>query len=60
MEKPRTDTQPDANEIMLGNHPTSNGQYRGSITANVLEVDTRSTVGVGSSTGRKTDIYDER
>lgn len=59
MENPRNNSQHNATGIMLGHQPTSNGQYRGTITSNVLEVDTLSIVGVGSSTGRKKDIHGE-
>lgn len=57
---PRAYTQPTVQGIMLGNQPRGNVQCNGSITAGLLEADTMTRAGVGSSnTNRKVRIYAE-
>lgn len=52
-------TQLNAKGNRLGNQPASNELCSGSITANGLEADARSIVGVGSTTGRKIKVCAE-
>lgn len=57
---PRAYTQMNAKAIILGRQSTINARYSGSITSGMLEADTMTKVGIGSSdTNRKIRIYSE-